>query len=85
MTAAELIAELETLLATSADPEGYLTVDEYGELMGLGRVAVQKRLKVAHNAGRLECVRVKRQAIDGRMMHTPAYRILPEHAGRPTN
>lgn len=82
MTRDEILAEFESLLASQPDPEGYYTVDELGSVFGsagqhLGRVAVQRRLKIVQQAGRLSVVKVKRLAIDGRMMHTPAYRILP--------
>ena len=77
MTRDEILAEFESILAVQADPEGYLTAEDFAEVMGLGKVAVQKRLKVVQRAGRLSVVKVKRQAIDGRLMHTPAYRILP--------
>lgn len=86
MTKDEILAEFESLLASQPDPEGYYTVDELGSVFGsagqnLGRVAVQRRLKIVQQAGRLSVVKVKRPAIDGRMMHAPAYRILPDKAG----
>ena len=77
MTSEEMLAALAEVLAVQSDPEGYYTAQEIAEIMGLGKVAVQKRLKVAQSVGRLGVAKVKRQAIDGRMMHTPAYRILP--------
>lgn len=82
MTKDEILAEFQAILAVQADPEGYYTVEELGPILGrngqsLGRVAVQRRLKVIKQAGRLGVVKVKRPAIDGRLMDTPAYRILP--------
>ena len=74
---AEIIAALEDVLRAQADPEGYYTCDELCGLLGPGRVMVQRRLQVAKRAGRLDVVRVKRESLDGRMMHTPAYRIVP--------
>jgi response regulator of citrate/malate metabolism len=77
MTKDEILEEFRALLAQTADPEGYFTADELCGTMGLGKVSVQRRLKLAQQAGRLSVVRVKRPAIDGRLMHIPAYRIEP--------
>lgn len=77
MTSEEMLAALAEVQAAQPDPDGYYTVMELAEMIGVGPVAVQRRLKVARAAGRLAFVKVKRPAIDGRMMHAPAYRILP--------
>ena len=77
VTRDEILAEFEALLAASDDPEGYVTAWELADMMNLGKVAIQKRLRVAQQAGRLSVVRVQRPSIDGRMMVVPAYRILP--------
>ncbi len=78
MTRDEILAEFEAILAVQEDQEGYLTAEEFCEMMGLGKVAVQRRLRVVQQAGRLAVAKVQRMSIDGRLMRTPAYRILPE-------
>ena len=77
MTSEEMLAALAEVLAAQPDPEGYYTAIELADMLGVGNVAAQRRLRVAQKAGRLAVVRVNRPSIDGRMMHVPAYRILP--------
>jgi hypothetical protein len=77
MTAEEMIAALEEIVGKQDDPTGFYTVEEWSEMLGLGETATQKRLKAAQRAGRLEVVKVKRPSIDGRLMLSYGYRILP--------
>lgn len=74
-TVDELLAELESVLRSDDAPEGYYTVTEISARMGVGRVAVQRRLQALAQTGRLDFVRVTRSSIDGRAMSVPAYRI----------
>lgn len=77
MTPEQIIAELEELTRSGTTPDGFYTTKELADLLGLGKVSMTKRLDLAKKAGRLEVVFVKREALDGRMMRSPAYRILP--------
>jgi hypothetical protein len=74
---AAIIAELEQLTRTGQTADGFYTTKELADLLGVGKVAMARRLDLAKQAGRLEVVRVKRESLDGRMMTSPAYRILP--------
>ena len=78
MTRDEILAEFEQLLATSADPEGYLTAEDMAEMLGITKPSLHKRLRVARLMGRLSVIKVKRPSNDGRLMDAPAYRILPD-------
>ena len=77
LTHSEMIAALEEILAVQEDPEGYYTAVEWGEMMSVSKAAVSKRLNMAKKLGRLEVARVKREALDGRDLWIPGYRISP--------
>jgi len=74
---ADLIAELEELVATQEDPEGYHTVAEWCDMADMGQGLMRTRFRVAKKMGRLHCRRVMREALDGTNRPVPAYRILP--------
>ncbi len=57
--------------------EGFRTVDELARATGAHGERIRKGLKALAGEGRLETRGVKRQAIDGRMGHVPAYRVRP--------
>jgi hypothetical protein len=77
MTAADILAELEELTRSASTPDGFYTNKELAAVLGIGKVAMAKRLELAKRAGRLEVVFVQREAIDGRPLRSPAYRVLP--------
>lgn len=74
---ADMIAELEAILNAQPDPEGYYTAEEWAELLGCSLKIAQARLKVAKKLGRLSLVGVKREALNGKMMPSTGYRIVP--------
>ena len=57
--------------------DGAHTVQEICEIMGCGATATRKALIAMQKAGRLEVIRVRRVALDGRTCSTPAYRVKP--------
>lgn len=77
MTSEEMIAELEAILQAQPDPEGYYTAKEWADILGVSQRIANERLWVAKRAGRLGHVRVKREGLNGKLMPSDAYRILP--------
>ena len=77
MSTEEMIAELEEILRAQPDPEGYYTAKEWGQMLGITSKVVNERLWAVKKAGRLAHVRVKRPALNGKMMPSDAYRIVP--------
>ena len=73
----EMIAALDEILRAQEDPEGYYTAVEWGDMLGRNKAVVSKRLNMAKKLGRLEVARVRREALDGRELWVPGYRILP--------
>ena len=78
MTAAEIVAELESLMRPDNDREGFYTTRELKKLLGLRNDGpVHDRLHVARDAGRLELRWFVEDNLLGRPTRKPAYRILP--------
>ena len=74
---ADLIAELEELVAASEDPEGFYTAEEWADAAGMSVPRMRRKLGVVKDAGRLGMADVRRERLDGQPYTATAYRILP--------
>lgn len=74
---AELIAELEAILADQSEPEGFYTTSEWAAMLGCSTRTAGIKLNAVHTAGRLAHAKVFRTSRNGRTQPTDAYRILP--------
>ena len=81
LTESELLQELREVYAQSDDPEGYYTLAELCELLGLGKEAVRRRLKLLSSSNQLLTRRVRRTSIAGITMPVPAYAVRPSPDG----
>lgn len=81
MTHEEIIAQLQALVAEADDPDGYYTMGELSDMANVGRASIRARLKIAKKLGRLATTRAQREALDGRLVRVPVYRILPPQDG----
>ena len=59
------------------DGEGASTVQDLVAKTGWGRTKVTATLGLLAKAGRLDVLRVRRPALDGRIASLPAYRLRP--------
>lgn len=83
MRTEDLIAELEAVMAASESPDGYMTLKEIASewhetvLPNSSEIRRTRDALVAlKSQGRIDCVTVKREALDGRRAAVPAYRVL---------
>lgn len=76
-TTNDILEAISAAVTVSADPDGAATKNEIVAASGLSEGMVTQRLMGLKREGRLEVVRVKREAIDGNMRSAPAYRVLP--------
>ena len=76
VTQSELIAALQAAMEQPDDPEGAVTTAELAEQLGWHVVKVRDELGKLDRAGRLECVKVIRRDITGRVGNRPAYRLV---------
>lgn len=74
MTEAQLLEELQQALVLT-DAEEASTVREIADRLGVSPKTVRERLRALKRAGRLECVTVYRESIDGRMTPVPGFRL----------
>lgn len=56
-------------------PDGALTSDELGDVMGVTQGTAIKYLKRMKKSGRLKVAKARREAIDGRMLWTTVYYV----------
>jgi hypothetical protein len=77
MTEAELLQAVQEALASTDDPEGFYTTEDWCDLLGLREDATRKRLKKLLASGNLELGSVRR--VDMKGVETPraAYRFKP--------
>lgn len=61
--------------ATSEEPTDAHTTAEWTEKLGCHRHTMERLLRQAKAAGRLECVRVQRETLDGTIRRVSAYRL----------
>lgn len=77
ITESELLDELRAATRTlPSNPEGAFTFSELREAMGISILALTRKLRALKAAGKMECVRVVREALDGRAAQVPAYRLI---------
>ena len=79
MTESELLQALQDALEAAAeneDADGALTVTELSDQLDWYREKVCKWLRSLNRQGRLECIKVRRPAIDGSIRVSPAYRVV---------
>ncbi|HEX5437139.1 MAG TPA: hypothetical protein VFW98_08265 [Gemmatimonadaceae bacterium] len=81
ITETDLLAALAA--AFDGDGDGQ-TVADLSASTGLSQRIVRDALRAAQRQGRLRVHRVRRPALDGRMMLVPAYTIAPASASAPS-
>lgn len=79
VTEADLLAALRDA-ATPHDPDDARTVMELADAMGMTEKRARAQVAALIRAGRVECVRVTRTAMDGRAAKVPAYRLTERAA-----
>lgn len=77
MTSEELAKAIRDIQeAEGLSPTGYHTTEELAEVWGVCQTTASKWLKRMRVAGyKIDCVKVKRPSVDGRLMLSYAYRI----------
>ena len=75
ITQSELLEALTD--AVPSAPSDAMTAVEIMAATGITKDVLRTALRRLHEAGRLAAHRVRRPAIDGRMLAVPAYTILP--------
>ena len=75
ITTNELLDAIRVAQKSVKDPGGFTTISEMQDASKMCRPAIAKHLRAFKLAGRLECQRVPREAIDGRPVLVPAYRV----------
>ena len=75
ITQDDLLDALQTALGPMGDDGDGKTVQDIVAETGWGTTVVRKNLANLQRQGRLEVVRVKRPALDGRQCSVPAYRM----------
>lgn len=75
ITTNELLDAIRVAQRSVRDPDGFTTVTEMMDASRMCRPTIAKHLRAFKVAGRLECRRVAREAIDGRQTFVPAYRV----------
>ena len=78
VTQGELIAALQAAMEQPDDPAGAITSAELAAQLGWHIVKVRDELGKLDRAGRLECVKVTRRDITGRVGNRPAYRLIKD-------
>lgn len=76
ITEAELVKAIEEATGSDSEIEGR-TLKEWAKLWGCTTSRADVLLTKAHEAGILECVRVKRWSRVNSLTTVPAYRIRP--------
>ncbi len=80
ISADEILAALRDFHAPPERPKGAFTIEEAMVSAGVGRTAMQSKVRELHRAGRVELVRFHIEALNGKMVPTIGYRI--KKAGR---
>jgi DNA-binding transcriptional regulator PaaX len=77
ITESELLEALRTARPTAdTGPADACTLLELADAMAVNERTARKALHRLWRAGRIECVRVTRPAMDGRLSNVPAYRVV---------
>lgn len=77
VTQASLLDALRKALEAAPEEDGKaMTTEEIAREMKTTIPTTRERLRVLIAAGKAECVKVKRQRIDGAFQSTAAYRIV---------
>lgn len=76
MTEAALLDALREARQAFENPEGALTANELAEQMRCPITEARRKIGLLLKQRKAECVRVKRERIDGRMQYVPAYRLV---------
>lgn len=72
----ELLRLLES--AVQDGPDDARTAEEWAEIAGVSRPTMRKRLKALKDVGRIECVKVRRERLNGVIAPMDAYRLKEE-------
>jgi len=76
VTESELAEAIRESLAVEANPDDAFTLVELQQMLGFAHMKTRATLKQLRAAGRLEVVKKRSEAIDGRTIFIPAYRVL---------
>lgn len=81
LTESDLIAALLEARGEPGNADGALTMREIVQQTQWGERRLQLKLEEMKRAGRIEVVRVEREALDGRLVRVPGYRLRGEKCG----
>jgi DNA-binding MarR family transcriptional regulator len=74
---AEILDAIREAASNSASgPDDAMTIVELAEAMNVDARIVRKHVAALLKSGGMECVRVRRPSMDGRIMPVPAYRLI---------
>ena len=76
-TLEELLTALQGAQVTTDAPGDALRMAQLIEMTGMGELAISRRIRALQAEGRVECVKVRYQRIDGVWTRVSAYRWLP--------
>lgn len=76
LTENELLAALREAQEAQEDPEGAFSKRELMEIFDLSDEPTRDRIRMLVNAGRMECVKVRRVRMDGVQQTIPGYRLV---------
>jgi len=66
----------EAANSSAGGPEDAMTIIELAEAMNVDPRIARKHVASLLKSGAMECVRVRRSSMDGRIMPVPAYRLI---------
>ena len=74
----------EAAANSTGGPDDAMTIAELCETMKISALIARKRVVLLLKSGAMECVRVGRPAMDGRVMQVPGYRLTvpPKKKGK---
>lgn len=78
MTAEEMVSVLQEIVTASRGPDGYASMEEMADAAApKSKSAVQKMVKAALKAGRMEAAFMPRANCVGNVQRIICYRIIP--------
>lgn len=75
LTVDAILAELAEVTRVQPEGGGGVTVAELAMQLRCSERIARRKLNALHIAGRLECIRMTRPAMDGRQVVVPTYRV----------
>jgi hypothetical protein len=83
ITESEILDALRAASAQIANPDDAFSVLELSRAVGWSRPRVQEHLLELKRTGRIELVRVTREALNGRIIPVTAYRFVTPKVAKP--